>query len=76
MAYYKLIISSYVENSKHLILEGPRLCFKTSYLRYCTKDYLKIVLSSPLTNQRTFESQMDSKLTNIRKGNILAWANE
>lgn len=75
MAYFKLIITSYVNQSKHLILEGPKLCFKTSYLRYCTRDFLNITLSSTITNQRTFEAQLDAKLTNIRKGNTLAWTN-
>jgi hypothetical protein len=61
-AYAKLIINNFVENSKHIMIVGPRLSFKTSMLRYCTRGYLNIFVKPSLTNQRTLEAQLDDKL--------------
>lgn len=58
------------------MLAGGRLSFKTSILRYCCKGYLTIRVNAALTNQRTLEAQLDEKLDNVRKGNLLYWASE
>lgn len=74
LAYAKYLVSNFTQDSKHMIIHGPRLSFKTYTLKYCTRGFMNIFLKAQLTNQKTLEEQLDTKLTNIRKGNSLFWS--